>query len=442
MPPKPFGGETRRTTNEMRVMRVCLVAIGSTGDVVPFLGAGKYLATQGYSVMVATHGSFEASVADLGLSYAPLPMEPRSEFTEERAALMRRSPLQAAKVVTEVFAPFVRDLAWAIDKAADNADVLLLSALGWTGIHSAEARGIPSIGLHLQPLEPTREFPPPAVSARDLGGVGNRAVGRLLQRRMVAPYMTVVNEIRRTHSLPPTSTSAHLHKLIATDWPILVGISKQLVATPSDWRPGVRNVGFWEPPPLSSWTPDDELVSFVQSGPAPVYIGFGSTGPAPAERLAQIVREATELAQVRAVVATGWSGMDISTDDRIFAVESVDHSWLFPRVRAAVHHAGSGTTAAAVRNGVVSVPVPLGMDQPFFARRLFERSLATRPIPARELSAKRLADALTEAVSANSLLDSARRVAQQVRSEDALAAVVGQLQRTVEVGRRARGSSA
>ena len=53
-----------------------------------------------------------------------------------------------------------------------------ISAIG--GYHIAEALGLPSMGLGLQPVYPTREFPPSTVTARSLGRLGNRAAGQAL----------------------------------------------------------------------------------------------------------------------------------------------------------------------------------------------------------------------------------------------------------------------
>lgn len=410
-------------------MRICLVAIGSTGDVAPLLAVARRLQDEGHAVTVATHAPFETWVTGLRLGYARLPMDPRAELTEERAQAMRRGPMRAAKVVQEAFAPFVHELAWTIDRTADTADLMLLSAMAWTGYHSAVARGIPSLGLHLQPLEPTAAFPPPAAPVRSLGRRGNRALGRLVQRQMVGPYLTVVNAIRTTHSLAPITVGEHVAELEARQWPVLIGVSPHLVPAPEDWRPGVRTVGSWQPPVLPGWEPDPALVDFVDSGPAPVYFGFGSTSPASPERLGDLVTAVVRQAKVRAVVATGWSGMHVGECDDIHAVESVDHHWLLARTSAAVHHAGAGTTAAAARAGVVSVPVPLGMDQPFWASRLRAQEAATSAVPAARLTARRLADALSEAASSAALRDGARRLGQHVRREDGLAAVVQEVER-------------
>ena len=61
---------------------------------------------------------------------------------------------------------------------------------------------------------------------------------------------------------------------------------------PADWRPGLEVTGYWWPADPGDWTPPAELTSFLSDGPAPVFVGYGSTmtTPARAKQLPDIVR--------------------------------------------------------------------------------------------------------------------------------------------------------
>jgi UDP:flavonoid glycosyltransferase YjiC (YdhE family) len=344
-----------------KTVRICIAAIGSTGDVLPYLGVGQHLAAQGFDVTVATHRSFEPLVRGADLTYAYLPMEPRDCVSEELAERLRRGPRSAASAIQTMFAPWAWDVAKAIDAACAEADRVLLSAMAWTGVHSADGYGLPSWGLHLQPLEPTAAFAPVALGARSFAARVNRALGRRAQAMMVEPYLEVVNAIRHQHGLPGIAARDHLRLLRERQWPVLHGFSPTVVTRPHDWRPGLEVVGYWWPPAPPGWTPDADLVDFLGAGPKPVYVGFGSTLPAPAGHLADMLRRISTSLRIRMVVHAGRLDLRID-DDTIHTVETVPHSWLLPRVRAAVHHAGAGTSAAALRAGVPSIPVPVTLD--------------------------------------------------------------------------------
>jgi UDP:flavonoid glycosyltransferase YjiC (YdhE family) len=63
-----------------------------------------------------------------------------------------------------------------------------------------------------------------------------------------------------------------------------------------------------------------------------------------------MLRRISRQLRVRMVVEAGWLKLNID-DDHIYTVGPTPHSWLLPRVRAAVYHAGAGTSAAALRAG-------------------------------------------------------------------------------------------
>jgi sterol 3beta-glucosyltransferase len=134
--------------------------------------------------------------------------------------------------------------------------------------------------------------------------------------------------------------------------------------------------------------------------------------------LAALTREALHQAKRRAVVAMGWGGMrDFEESDRLLVVEDVPHDWLFPRVSAVVHHAGAGTTAAALRAGKPSVGVPFFGDQPWWARALARHGVAPPPIAKKKLTAERLAAAIVAATTNDAFRSRAEEMGAQIRAE-------------------------
>ncbi|CAM5548422.1 Glycosyltransferase family 1 protein OS=Streptomyces rimosus subsp. rimosus (strain ATCC / DSM 40260 / JCM 4667 / NRRL 2234) OX=1265868 GN=SRIM_016800 PE=4 SV=1 [Streptomyces rimosus subsp. rimosus] len=93
-----------------------------------------------------------------------------------------------------------------------------------------------------------------------------------------------------------------------------------------------------------------------------------------------------------------------------------------------VHHAGAGTTAAALRAGVPAVPVPVTADQPFWAARLAAVGAGTDAVPFRALAAEgaveRLAEAIGRAVREPSYRDAATAVARRMEAEDGAGEVI------------------
>jgi UDP:flavonoid glycosyltransferase YjiC (YdhE family) len=153
-----------------------------------------------------------------------------------------------------------------------------------------------------------------------------------------------------------------------------------------------------------------------------VFIGFGSMTPNH-ERLHEVVAAAVTRAGVRAVVQSGWAELGPTGDD-ILVVGDLPHDWLFPRTAAVVHHAGAGTTGAGLRAGVPAVPVPVLVDQPFWADRLHRLGVAPDPLPLHELTADTLADALRCCLDRPGYRDRATELAHRIRADDGPAVVL------------------
>ncbi|QHC23676.1 glycosyltransferase [Streptomyces sp. GS7] len=394
-------------------MRILITAAGSHGDVAPYTGLGVRLSGTGHEVALATHRSYASMVEQCGLEYRPLPGDPRADGA---AAQGKGGLIRKAKA-------FVGELGRGITEVADpQVDVLLLSTttapLGW---HVAEAVGAASVGVYLQPVEPTGEFAPVVGGARSLGRWGNRAAGRVALGVVDRIHRDAVRELRRRLGLPPLSGQAMRRRLEREQWPVLHGFSAAVVGRPVDWRPGLEVVGNWWPAGPEALP--REVEEFLAAGTAPVFIGFGSMGSGQGERLSRIAVEALRSAGLRGVLQSGWAGLAADSDD-VLTVGSIGHAALFPRMAAVVHHAGAGTAAAGLRAGVPSVPVPVTADQPFWAGRLAAIGVAVEPIPFGELTAERLAGAIRQAVAQPSYRKRAAASARRMAKEDGAGSVV------------------
>ncbi len=407
-------------------MRIVIVAVGTWGDVGPYTGLGARMRDEGHEVVIAAHAPFEAGVKERGLGFRPLPMDVRAELASaEGQQVLRMSPLAIPRLI-RMYARHGAAMAEAIEAAAEGADLLLQSPMGWLAAHVAAGKGIPSAGVYLQPMAPTSEFPPWIVTARSLGPWGNRASAIAAQHLALLPFRGVVNDLRSRLGLPPTTPGAFIRQLDEERSPVLYGISPTVLPAPADWPAHHRVVGYWWPERPAGWEPDPRLVEFLAAGPPPVYVGFGSMAAGDAERLGDLVVTALRRAGLRGVVHQGWSGLS-GTGEDVLSIGDTPHDWLFPRMAAVVHHAGAGTTAAGLRAGVPAVPVPITADQPLWGERLVRLGVAPRMLPFHRLDADALAAALREATTGASYAERAREVARRIAEEDGAGAVLDAL---------------
>ncbi|MFI7597914.1 glycosyltransferase [Actinoplanes sp. NPDC049681] len=398
------------------MVRILIVTAGSHGDVAPFTGLGRRLHEAGHHVALAAHERFAGLVRGCALEHRPLPGDPVDLVRARTAA---PSP-EAAR---SVFAAFLDDLGDGVVQAVAAGTDVVLTAFGPAPLSrlAAGAFGIPSVGVYLAPGVPTREFPPPG---RPTGTPDeNLAAGREMLARTGALYADVLGRLRARLDLPPGP---------ADDGVVCHGYSPTVVPRPADWPENVQVTGYWWPARKPGWRPPDRLADFLETGPPPVFVGFGSMTPE-RERLQETVATAVRRCGVRAVVQSGWGGLEPVGDDMLL-VGDVPHEWLFPRTAAVVHHAGAGTTGAGLRAGVPAVAVPVLVDQPFWADRLHRLGVAPPPVPMQDLTADSLTEALRSCLDGAAYRDRAAAIGRRIREEDGPGAVISLVGRLEQRG--------
>ncbi|MBO3742568.1 glycosyltransferase [Actinoplanes flavus] len=389
---------------------IVIVGIGTRGDVVPYTALGSALAAGGDRVTIATHASLRSHVDEAGLGFADLPVE----FGADR-------PLSSARFARLLAGRWL-DIGEAVLAAARDADLLLLSPMGWLGYHVAQATGAASMGVFLQPLEPTAAFPPPLVTTRPLGAAGNRAAARAFRVLGQLPFARANAEFRRRLGLPPLGPAAMFRQADEQRWPVLHGFSSAVVPVPADWPEHRPVTGYWWPRGGRGLSP--ELRRFLDDGEPPVFVGFGSLA---APRLRDVVEQTVAGLGRRVIVQAGAAGLTAGHRD-VLTIGDEPHHLLFPRTSVVVHHGGAGTTAAALRAGVPSVVVPFTADQPFWARRVAALGAGPTPIPLRRATPRRLRDAIAVADSHRT---GAEAVSRQLATEDGIATAVAEIRRRV-----------
>jgi len=265
-------------------------------------------------------------------------------------------------------------------------------------------------------VTPTSEFCNFLVPDLGLGRISNRA-SHACFRWMTWPLHRAARRWRRRAF--GTSGGAN-----GTSLTVLNSFSPHVLPRPLDWPEWAVVTGFFFLPLPVGWSPPFDLLRFLESGPPPLYIGFGSMSRNP-ERATRIALEAIARSGLRAVMATGWGGLrpsDVPAD--VHVLDSVPHAWLFPRVTAVVHHGGAGTVAAGLRAGKPTVCCPFFGDQTFWSDIVHRLGVGPRPVPQQALSAERLAAAILQATSDVGMRIRAERLGQQISQEDGVGRAV------------------
>jgi UDP:flavonoid glycosyltransferase YjiC (YdhE family) len=323
-------------------MRIAIQTLGTRGDVQPYVALGKGLQRAGFTVSLATAPQFESLVSRHGLSFAPLPGDITDllQTPHGKAAVSGRNKLTATLRLLREVRPMFRRLVEAQWAAARGADAIVYHPKAVGGVHIAEKLGIPAfLALPLPGLSPTGEFPTPLLPFANLGPL-NRVSHQLVARYGDLAFRKAVRRWRSEFlGLPSGGNWLTLRGAPVTK---LYAYSPAVVSIPADWDATSIVTGYWFLDEASNWHAPKALGAFLESGPPPVYVGFGSLPSEDARKMTDIVLDALAQSGQRGVLATGWGGLRVSErPDHAFFIEAAPHDWLFPRVAAVVHHGGA-----------------------------------------------------------------------------------------------------
>jgi UDP:flavonoid glycosyltransferase YjiC (YdhE family) len=409
--------------------KITLVALGSRGDVQPFVALGCGLLAAGHHVRIAAAADYGPLVEAYGLEFATLAGSIR-ELMDWGLVYdildAPGNPLRFGKRMLDAVQPLVSRLVADCHTACAGADMVVASTLGvYIAYDVAEAMGIPLYAAHMHPYGTTRAYPQvffPTLSRRvPLRGIYNRLTHWLTEAGFWTFLASSLNAARReVLALPAISRAAMLRRANETTCPMLLAYSPLVAPRPRDWAAHARVTGYWFLDRELGWQPPQHLADFLASGPPPVYVSFGSNlaGRDP-DGVTRLIVKALGQAGVRGVLSSGWGDLgNIDLPESVLKIGAVPHDWIFPRMAAVVHHGGAGTTASALRAGVPSVVVPFFGDQRFWARRVHALGAAPAPIPRPELTADRLAQAIHAAVCNPAIKQRATRLGKHLKSEN------------------------
>ena len=142
----------------------------------------------------------------------------------------------------------------------------------------------------------------------------------------------------------------HVYGLISnfvaySNMPFSAMWSPSFVPKPREWPPQCEVVGTFVINQVREFDPSpfEELTAWLESGPKPIFIGFGSMVIKKPEHLIQTIKDATKKANVRVVVQSSWTAMDVEDESGLcHNVGPCPHDWLLPQCCAVVHHGGAG----------------------------------------------------------------------------------------------------
>ncbi|NIM95839.1 MAG: glycosyltransferase [Anaerolineales bacterium] len=403
-------------------MRITILVLGSRGDIQPFVPLGKALVSASHYVRIATFKTFQPLITEAGLDFYPIRGDAKLlliNATEGGFLSQRINPLRVIPAIRRSYGKLAASLPEDLSNLKDTDLVLNQLPAHLYGGDLAEYIGARWAIVSVIPLTRTRHRPMigSSQSLSFLPGY-NLLTYRLGEQLAWQLFRGSVNRLRtEVWKLPAHPFLGPYEAIHKAKVPVICGFSEHVVPREPDWGDNVHITGWWYPED-SSWRPSKELIEFLEAGPPPVFVGFGSMLASQPEQVSSVVIEAVRKSGQRAILHAGWAGLGGQLPSTVFPISYAPYEWLFPRMSAVVHHGGSGTSGFSFRSGVPSIIVPFGFDQFYWGDRARELGVGPEPLPFRDLSADLLADAIQRSISSPVMRSRAAELGRKLSNED------------------------
>lgn len=426
--PKSFGMmlfiRLRRDRRSIhRVADVLLLAVDSWGGVASMIALAGALHDQGVSTRIAAYSDFGDKIRAAGCDFVDLEVS-QADWWESQNAQQpdwAKNPLRTLKALRAGGVTDARATATKLADIVEPGEGIVSGTLTvGSAVGLATLRGSQVVAVHPAPMTPSHLAEGTLNPVTRRPSLANVWSGRLAARGAAWMLRPAVNEGRQALRLPRWTAREYLAAFSQVT--TVYGVSPAVMPADPAWPASVTVAGHFLRPDLEPVVPDG-LPNFLAAHPGAVYIGFGSWGNAIKQSDLDAACQALALAGRPGVIAApDRRGPLTGTGTPVFAVGEVSHDWLFPRLAAAVHHGGSGTTHRAILAGLPNTAVPISFDQPYWGRRLAQLGVGAAPVPYRKLTPAALARAIRQMTATPAVAARAKELSAVLSAEHGPAA--------------------
>lgn len=342
-------------------MHVIITAIGSAGDVNPFIVIGNRLRQAGHRVDLIANAHFEEKVRRQGLNLLPLGTLEDYQSALNNPDLWR--PSKAFQVVWRLVIQAARMNYELIEKNQTYGNTLLIGSSLAVGARLAQEKlGLPLVSVHLSPA--------PILSAHDtpllpqwLPVSVKSSFIALLEKVLLDPVCKLsLNELRKELNLPPVPAHV-IRKWLSSPELVICAFPDWFSAIQPDSPPNSFTSGF------PFYTSDfdlalsDDLEEFLRAGKAPIIVTAG-TAMAFARPFLEMGSKAAVATGNRAILVCDFDNqINANGPTSVLHVRYANFQALFKRAALVIHHGGIGTSAMALHCGTPQLIVPFAHDQ-------------------------------------------------------------------------------
>ena len=402
--------------------RIILSTFGSFGDLHPYMALGLELQSRGHEPVIATMNYYREKVQNAGLNFASVrPDFPQPKDQDPELINHLLDPKKGIKFLTEeIIFGSIRESYSDLLEIVEGADLLITHPAAPAGPLVGYKTRMPWISSVLAPLSFFSAYDPPAPPfwhwTKKLRVLGPRVM-RFFLDTMMGQYRAVAfNRFREELGVAyygnPTFEGQHSPTLILAMFSPVFGPPQ------IDWPLQTKTTGFCFYDGHHEHSMSEELIEFLNAGPAPIIFTLGSTAVWVARDFyAESIKAARQLGQ-RAILLIGDErNRPTKLPEGIIAVDYAPYQSLLPRASAIVHSGGVGTTSQSLLAGAATLIVPFAFDQ--FDNADHALRLGTsRTLYRNQYKAERVVRELAQLINRPDYAQRARDVSERLKQEN------------------------
>jgi sterol 3beta-glucosyltransferase len=404
-------------------MKIILTAIGTQGDVEPFLATGKILKEKGHQVICAFSEQFRNLTESCDLEFFSL----GRKLYDLNDSDIGRIIMGGGKGLKKSIAFFKLALK---SGAANKEKELLLYEL----IQKEQADKIlynskttcpiiwekdyPGTTIFLSPFPYLHyvEGHPMLVFRKNYGTFINKLTFKLYSfgTGKAAKNIKKSLGIRDNISRKMLSGIVDSRKFIYT-------ISPDMFPRQDYWDSNVHVLGYHELRRNTNWEPEKELLEFIDKHEKIVFITFGSMPSTEPEYRTKVFLEILVRNNIPAIINTAAGGLvkpEQFNSDLIHFVSQVPYDWFFPKMYAVIQHGGSGTTHLAIKYGCATMALPHFIDQFVWDTVISELGVGPKGLNVKRMTVKKLKPKILELLTDRSFKENSERIGKQMVARD------------------------
>ncbi len=367
------------------------MSIGSRGDIEPFLAKGVELKDLGHEIGFCFPVQFKNLSEEVDVNFYPIDyaflellesQEVKMIMGQVGSAFTRiRALFNLIKVTKGIQQQLIIDQFNAVNSFQPDKIIFNIKCI-YPVIWGIEKQKIIELLSPIPTLLHPLDEEPHVGFGNPHGRIWNRFTYWLANRALISQSILAYGKsFLKAQNI--NLTFKQINRFLKNDLPTEYAVSPRIFGRPNYWPKHAVVTNFRERNKSKNYTPSNELEDFLKRNPEPLFISFGSMVNSKPKQIGLDIITTSKKLGISVIINSSWGGIEIEGDipENVFVVKDIPYDYLFPQIKAGIHHGGSGTTHSLLNCNKPQAIIPHIGDQFYWNRAIEKQRLGTKGFP-------------------------------------------------------------